>query len=158
MKMPHIYYFYLSFFYPLFSSCVIYCKVPTEEMSRVPIQLSGDTLYMSSTFIKVMLFIPWHPISLHEGRRWVTRTLNFFTPAILNGGKEKANINWGEKKRENSFTCNIMLARSIYFSTIFPHEPKKKSWNLLVRYKLWWSDRLRLTAPKVKWVDLRPSP
>ena len=31
-------------------------------MSGVPIQLSGDTLYMSSTLIKVMLFIPWHPI------------------------------------------------------------------------------------------------
>ena len=28
---------------------------PSEEMSRVPIQLRGDTLYMSSTLIKVML-------------------------------------------------------------------------------------------------------
>ena len=36
-------------------------------MSGVPIQLSGDALYMSSTLIKAMLFIPWHPISFYWG-------------------------------------------------------------------------------------------
>ena len=38
------------------------------EMSGVYIQVSGDTLYMSSILFKVMLFIPWHPISLYWGR------------------------------------------------------------------------------------------
>ena len=32
----------------------------------MPIHLSGETFYMS-TLIKVMLFIPWHPISLYCG-------------------------------------------------------------------------------------------
>ena len=36
-------------------------------MSGVPIQLSGDTLYMSSTLIKFMPFILCHPISLYGG-------------------------------------------------------------------------------------------
>ena len=51
--------------------------------SGVPIQLSGDALYMSSTLIKVMLFIQWHPISLYWGGHWVTWTLNFFTPVPI---------------------------------------------------------------------------
>ena len=33
-------------------------QTPREEMSGVHIQLSGDTLYMSSTLVKGMLFIP----------------------------------------------------------------------------------------------------
>ena len=35
---------------------------PREEMSGVPIQLSGDTLYMSTTLIKAMVF--FHDILL----------------------------------------------------------------------------------------------
>ena len=52
------------------SFCRYGCHIvssPREEMSGVPIQLSGDTLYLSSTLIKVMLFILWHPISLYWG-------------------------------------------------------------------------------------------
>ena len=36
----------------------IYYRVLVKKMSGVPVQLSGDTFYMSSTLIKVMLFIP----------------------------------------------------------------------------------------------------
>ena len=39
--------------------------IASEEMSGVSIQLSGDTLYMSSTLMKVILFIPRHPFSLY---------------------------------------------------------------------------------------------
>ena len=49
----------------IISSGVILLYGPSEhgeEMSGVRIQLRGDALYMSSTLIKVMLFIPWHPI------------------------------------------------------------------------------------------------
>ena len=37
-------------------------KSPCEEISGGLLTLSGDTLYMSSTLIKVILFIPSHPI------------------------------------------------------------------------------------------------
>ena len=42
---------------------------PIEEMFGKPIQLSRDTFYMSSTLIKVMPFILWHPTSI-EGGHW----------------------------------------------------------------------------------------
>ena len=38
-----------------------------KKCPGLPIQLSGDTLYMLSTLIKVMLFIPLHPSSLYGG-------------------------------------------------------------------------------------------
>ena len=47
----------IFFGYPNQNPGVIYTG-PSEEMSGVPIQLSGDTLYMLSSLIKVMLFIP----------------------------------------------------------------------------------------------------
>ena len=55
---------------------------PSEEMSRVSFQLSGDTLYMSSTLIMVMLFIPWHPISLYWGGTLSHTDCQFLTPVF----------------------------------------------------------------------------
>ena len=54
---------------------ILYMWGPSKEMSGIPIDLSGDTLYMSSTLIKVMLFFRDILLVYIEGE--VLRTLNF---------------------------------------------------------------------------------
>ena len=85
-------------------------------MSGVPIQLSGDTLYMSSTLIKVMLFIPWHPISLH----W-RRTLSHTDSQFLYTGYPQFYTNaffWREQHwaMSNQHNWSFQLAIQCYKS------------------------------------------
>ena len=63
-------------------------------MSGVPIQLSGDTLYMSSTLIKVMLFIQSYKFVLrgtlsHTDSQFLyTGLMSRGRHSILNCGKD----------------------------------------------------------------------
>ena len=77
---------------------------PSEEMSGVLIKLSGDRLHRSSTLIKVMLFIPWHPFSLYWGRTWShTVSRHLYTGTQYNRGHQIL------PNRENSdnFSCSF---------------------------------------------------
>ena len=57
-------------------------------MSEVPIQIGGDMLYISSTLIKVMLFISWNPISLYwEGILIHTVFQFLYTSDLISEGK-----------------------------------------------------------------------
>ena len=77
---------------------------PSEEMSGVLIKLSGDRLQRSSTLIKVMLFIPWHPFSLYWGRTLShTVSRHLYTGTQYNSGHQIL------PNRENSdnFSCSF---------------------------------------------------
>ena len=101
-------------------------------MSGLPIQRSGDTLYMSSTLIEVMLFIPCYPLFCVKGGHWVSRILNFFTP-VLYFNSFQLTENVARVSQNVEVTCAEELQKDILRSSTEDNQPETFIWNFSVR-------------------------